>query len=149
MITNEMLIIAALAVLVLTLIGWVIRIEMRMRRVFRGRQSASLEDVIASLVATSAALEGQDAAIMKTLANMDARIKKSIRSVETVRFNPFRDSGGNHSFATAFVSEDGDGVVLSSLYARDRVNIFAKPVKGHASEFELTEEEKAALSKAK
>lgn len=148
MITNEMLIIAVLAVLVLVLIGWIIRLEMRMRRAFRGRQSATLEEVISSLVSTSAELQKQDAAIQKTLANMDTRIKKSIRSVETVRFNPFRDSGGNHSFATAFVSENGDGVVLSSLYARDRVNIFAKPIKGNTSEFELTEEEKVALGRA-
>jgi len=39
-------------------------------------------------------------------------------------------------------------VVLSSLYARDRMSIFAKPVKNNKSEYELTEEEKEALKKA-
>ena len=80
---------------------------------------------------------------------MNRRLRKSIRGVETVRFNPFPDQGSNQSFAIGMVDETGDGVVLSSLYARERMSIFAKPVKGGKSEYELTEEEKEALWKAK
>ena len=85
------------------------------------------------------------------LATVEKRLKKSVQSVHTVRFNPFKGSGGggNQSFATAFLTEDGDGVVVSSLYSREHVSIFSKPVKGHTSEFELSEEECEALEKAK
>ena len=71
--------------------------------------------------------------------------------VETVRFNPFKGdgSGGNQSFSTAFVNEEGDGVVISSLYSRERVSVFAKPVKKMSSEYEMTAEEKESLQKAK
>jgi len=47
------------------------------------------------------------------------------------------------------LNEDGDGVVFSSLYSRERMSIFAKPIKNGKSEYELTEEEKEALKKAK
>jgi len=47
------------------------------------------------------------------------------------------------------VNENGDGVVLSSLYSRERMSIFAKPVKNGKSEYELTTEEKEVLEKAK
>jgi hypothetical protein len=76
-------------------------------------------------------------------------MKKTIRKVETVRFNPFEDHGSNQSFAIAFVNDEGDGVVMSSLYARDRMSIFAKPVKNNKSEFDLSAEEKEVLAKAK
>ena len=149
MMTNEMLIISIFAVAVIILIIWLIRTELRLRKLLAGKDAASLEGVIAALVEASRGLEKNDAKIEREIEQIEARLKRSIQGVETIRFNPFKDSGGNHSFATALVNEEGDGVVLSSLYARDRVNIFAKPIKKHASEFELTAEEKEALAKAK
>ena len=85
------------------------------------------------------------------LARAEERLKRSVQSVETVRFNPFKGTGdgGNQSFATAFINEEGDGVVISSLYSRDRVSVFSKPLKNHTSEHEMSGEEKEALEEAK
>jgi len=47
------------------------------------------------------------------------------------------------------LDEEGNGVVLSSLYSRERMSIFAKPIKGGRSEYDLTAEEKEALNKAR
>jgi len=71
-----------------------------------------------------------------------------VRNIETVRFNPFIDAGSNQSFAIAMLNDEGNGVVMSSLYARDRMSIFAKPIVRGKSEFELSSEEKEVLSKA-
>ncbi|MDE2188580.1 MAG: DUF4446 family protein, partial [Patescibacteria group bacterium] len=38
---------------------------------------------------------------------------------------------------------------ISSLYSRDHVSVFGKPIKKHASEYELSEEEKEAIKEAK
>jgi hypothetical protein len=85
------------------------------------------------------------------LRSVETRLKTSFRGMHTIRFNPFQGdgSGGFQSFATAFVNEDGTGVIISSLHARDRMSVFAKPVSKFASELTLTEEEQEALSKAK
>ena len=85
------------------------------------------------------------------LIGVEKRLRKSTQSIETIRFNPFKGSGagGNQSFATAFLNEDGNGLVMSSLYARDRVSIFSKPVKNFTSEFELSDEEKRVISDTK
>jgi hypothetical protein len=74
-----------------------------------------------------------------------------VQSVETLRFNAFRGSGsgGNQSFASAFLNENGDGLVISTLYSSDRMSIFAKPVTKFTPAFELTEEEKDVLDGAK
>jgi len=41
-----------------------------------------------------------------------------------VRFNPFRDSGGDQSFAIALADGQGNGVILSSLHARDMTRVY-------------------------
>jgi hypothetical protein len=82
---------------------------------------------------------------------VEERLKKSIRGVETVRFNPFKGTGdgGNQSFATALIDEEGNGVVISSIFARDRTSIFSKPIYKYVSSHELSEEELEAITKAK
>ena len=85
------------------------------------------------------------------LTGVEKRLRKSVQSVHTVRFNPFHGTGGggNQSFATAFLNEEGDGVVISSLYSREHVSIYSKPVKRYSSEHELSTEEKESVEKAK
>jgi hypothetical protein len=39
--------------------------------------------------------------------------------------------------------------VISSLYSRDRVSVFSKPLKKFESNFELTEEEKEVIGTSK
>jgi Protein of unknown function (DUF4446) len=73
------------------------------------------------------------------------KLSQSVRAVETVRFNPFADQGSNQSFATTLVDETGSGVMLSSLYSRSGVSIFAKPLKNFTSTYELTAEEKESI----
>jgi hypothetical protein len=85
------------------------------------------------------------------LQNVEIRLKNSIQSVHTIRFNPFQGTGegGNQSFATAFLNENGDGAVISSIYTRDRVSVFAKAIKKFNSDYGMSEEEKQALNQAK
>ena len=85
------------------------------------------------------------------LTSVEKRLKKSVQSVHTVRFNPFLGTGGggNQSFATAFLNEAGDGVVMSSLYSREHVSVYSKPVKKFGSDHELSTEEKEAVEKAR
>ncbi len=88
---------------------------------------------------------------MDKFQTIDKKLSRTVSGNETVRFNPFQGAGlgGNQSFATALINAEGDGVVISSLYSRDRVSIFSKPIKKFSSEYELTAEEKEALQKAK
>jgi hypothetical protein len=74
-----------------------------------------------------------------------------VQAVETIRFNPFKGigEGGSQSFSTSFLSESGKGVVISSLYSRDRVSVFSKPLDKFESTFELTPEEKDVILNSK
>jgi len=128
---------------------WVIRTEKRLKRFFSGKKGKDLEESIITLEENTSKLKSAKENIEKELIEVNKKLKKSIRGLETIRFNPFPDQGSNQSFAVGMVNEDGDGVVFSSLYSRERMSIFAKPVKNGKSEYELTIEEKEVLKKAK
>ena len=139
---------ATLSTVVVTLGVWVFVLEHRMRKLLAGKDLQSLEGVIRALGDDIRALEKFQANTTNYLAEAEKRIKRSVQGVETIRFNAFKGTGdgGNQSFAIALLSENGDGAIVSSLYARDRTSVFAKPVKGFSSEYEMTEEEKYAIA---
>lgn len=134
---------------IVILFVWVLMTEYRFRKFFAGTKAKNLEDVMIKLGSQMAELKDTQIEINKHLVNVDKRLDKSIRSVETIRFNPFLDAGSNQSFAISFLNDEGNGVVMSSLYARDRMSIFAKPITNGKSEFELSTEEKEVLEKSK
>lgn len=144
------IIIGILATLVCGLGAWLFIVENRLKKLLAGTKAQSLEGVIGALGKDIRALEAFRKETSDLIANHEARIRRSVQGVETIRFNAFKGNGegGNQSFAVAVLSENGDGTVLSSIYARDRVSVFAKPIKKFVSEHELTEEERDALTRA-
>src|SRR3989344_8182584 len=109
---------------------WIIRTEMRLRRLLRGKNGSNLEDTILLLQRKQEGFEVFQKELEQYLVLVEERLRRSVQGVETLRFNPFGGGNSGQSFATAFLNEKGDGVVLSSLYARDRMSVFAKPVRG-------------------
>ncbi len=135
-------------VLVLLHTLWIMNTEKRLKRFFIGKKGKDLEDNLVTLEENIDELKKAKENTEKELRFINTKLKKSIRGLETIRFNPFPDQGSNQSFAIGMLNEEGDGVVISSLYSRDRMSIFAKPIKNKQSEHELSVEEKEALEKA-
>lgn len=73
-----------------------------------------------------------------------------IQKIGLIRFNPFKDTGGDQSFILSLVDGNDTGVIISGLYARTGTRWYAKRVvKGRSLEHELSAEEKNALKAAK
>jgi hypothetical protein len=150
-ISIQMYLIYALGAILIFLCLWIMQLERKIRNFTRGKNGKSLEESMIMLK------NGQDDLInfKKDMENylieVEKRLRRSTQSIETIRFNPFKGSGtgGNQSFATAFLDENGDGLIISSLYARERVSIFSKQIKKFKSEVELSEEEKKVIENAK
>jgi hypothetical protein len=72
-----------------------------------------------------------------------------IQKVGLLRFNPFKDTGGDQSFIISLVDKTNTGVIISGLYSRSGVRWYAKKVKnGKGTEHELSNDEKKALLEA-
>ena len=141
--------IGGLTLLLIILAVWLARLEIRLKRLSRGKHGASLEDVINEIVKELRLASDYRAKLDKYLTGVEARLKRSVQGVGTVRFNPFSDQGSNQSFSAAFVDEEGNGVVISTLYSREKVGVYAKPIRKFVSEFQLTDEEKQSIEAAR
>lgn len=72
----------------------------------------------------------------------------SFQKIGIVRYNPFSGVGSNQSFSIALLDGNNNGVVITSLYARDGNRVYGKPVKRGTSEYSLSNEEKKAIKMA-
>ncbi len=86
--------------------------------------------------------------ISKELRNLKRDSRFSIQKFGIVRFNPFKEMGGNQSFSVALLDGNDNGVVITALYTREGNRVYGKPIKNGQSEYLLSAEEKEAISRA-
>jgi hypothetical protein len=110
---------------------------------------ANLKVVLDTLLKL-AAENKKDIALLRTYCD---RIEKEghfhIQKVGLLRFNPFKDTGGDQSFILSLVDANDTGVIISGLYSRSGLRWYAKKVQnGRGVEHELSAEENKALKEA-
>jgi uncharacterized protein DUF4446 len=97
--------------------------------------------------ATAAASER--AAAARRLDALEKIARTEVPRVGFVRYNAFSDVGSDLSYALALLNRDGDGVVLSSIYSREDTRTYGKAVAGFKPAQDPSEEELAAIAKAR
>jgi hypothetical protein len=147
----DTILIGAIIVLVITIgvLGIRLRqVEKRLSVFFEGKNAKSLEEVFVLLRREVMEARKSLQELNSRMADVRTRLRGSVQNVGIVRFNPFRDAGGDQSFCIALLDERQNGVVISSLYARDGIRIYGKPIKVGASTYTLSQEEQEAIAKA-
>jgi hypothetical protein len=84
--------------------------------------------------------------------NLEKEIQKNnlaLRKLGLLRYNPFKEGGGDQSFSLALLEENDNGFVLTSIYTNEGVRVFVKPVIKGESKYQLSEEEKQTIKEAK
>ncbi len=71
-----------------------------------------------------------------------------VQRLGLVRFNPFRETGGDHSFSLAVLDGKNTGFIITGLHTRERTRIYLKQIIKGKSDSELSKEELKALEKA-
>lgn len=138
------LVVGLVWLIVLTIL--LIQMSSHYNKLTKGLSSKTLKSVIENL------LKEIDIA-QKDINSLTSRCDKlekdgllHIQKIGLLRFNPFKDTGGDQSFILALVDKNDTGVVISALYSRSGTRWYAKRVtKGLGVEHELSEEEKRAL----
>ncbi len=79
---------------------------------------------------------------------LDDKTKNCLQKVGIVRYNAYKDTGSDLSFAVCLLDEKNDGVVFNGIYSRDMSNIYAKPIENGLSKYKVTPEEQEAINRA-
>lgn len=127
---------------------WVLRIKKKIRIFLKGRKVKDLEEVISEQLKRMRDIESEIKRILKWNEDLQKLADISITKVGVVRFNPFRDTGGDQSFAIALLDSNNNGIVLSSLYTREGNRVYTKPIEKGGSSYHLSKEEEKAMAEA-
>jgi hypothetical protein len=90
-------------------------------------------------------LEAAVRALNSTDKGQQQLIEGAVRHVGLVRYDAFEDVGGRLSFSCALLDDHGDGVVVTSINGRQDTRVYAKPIQGGKSGYNLSVEEEEAI----
>lgn len=112
-------------------------------------QRKTIDEVLRNLVNGEQKLKEDIANLTSRCAKIEKDEKFHIQKVGLLRFNPFKDTGGDQSFILTLVDAFDTGIVITALYSRSGTRWYTKRiVNGKSTEHELSEEEKRALHMA-
>jgi len=124
------------------------RMNRRYQKMMQGTGGSNLESMLLThLEEVRNAVRQVDKLTVDCL-RLDKNLRLCVQRVGIVRFSAFEDTGSDLSFAVALLDSNNNGVIVSSIFARNDSRTYAKPVMAGQSSYFLTDEEKQALIRA-
>lgn len=108
------------------------------------REPVNLKEVLEYLKK----LEKNHEKISREFEEFKEKSRKNLQKVGIVRFNPFKEIGGEQSFSIAVLDANDNGIVITSHYGREANRVYAKPIEKGTSKYQLSKEENEAISEA-
>lgn len=151
---KDPILIALLVVQLLFLILLVV-IYFRYKRLYRaydvfmrGADAESLEKTIMALGDDLRDLRAEDRANKDAIRVLNKNQRASLQKFGLVRYNAFKEMGGNMSFAIAELDYTNSGFIINTVHSREGCYLYVKEVDCGQTEVLLSSEEKEALEKA-
>lgn len=139
------------AVWLAVLVALVIRVRAlgnRIRRLAAGATGVSLERVLMDHLARVEEVDTRQRQIEQRVSALEERIPLCVQHVGLIRYDAFDEVGGQQSFSLAMLDAQQNGIVLTSVYSRTDVRVYAKAIRRGQPSHPLSEEEVAALQSA-
>ena len=146
LIVSAFLSIALIAVILVQTIR-LSKLGKRLDMLTRGANGETLESTLNShLDAVQNSLSRVES-LEKATKLIQEQLPTCIQRVNLLRYDAFEDVGGEQSFALALLDLKGDGVVVSTMFSRQDMRVYAKQVSGGRSVHSLSREEENVLKK--
>ncbi len=138
---------SVLLLLILFLFYQVFTLKKRLTRFLRNGDK-DLEELLSSQVEQTNQQQKQIDDLLERVESLEEISEITFQKAGLVRFNPFKQTGGDQSFSIALLNAENDGFVITSLFGREENRVYAKPIEQGESKYSLTEEEQQALDQA-
>jgi hypothetical protein len=145
----ELIILMVSVVWLIILTVFFFRLSTHYNKLSKGVSDESLTSILEKILKDLGGAKNDIEYLKAWCGNIEKDGKLHIQKTGLLRFNPFKDTGGDQSFVLSLVDSNDTGVVISGLYSRSGTRWFAKKVvNGKALEYELSDEEKQSLKEA-
>lgn len=148
MVFNESFWLVVLSLWIVALTGFGVYRELQFKRFLRRIKEGDLRRLLENVLKDLEIAKSDARKVGQVISEVREKDLSHIQKVGLVRFNPFRDAGGNQSFALALLNDENSGIVLTGLHARETTRIYIKDVARGGSRSELSKEEKQAIDVA-
>lgn len=119
-------------------------------KINKNGKKESLPKILDEIIVNQNKLKGGIDQLTRVCVKLEKEGLLHIQKVGLLRFNPFKDTGGDQSFILALVDAQDTGVIISGLHTRSGTRWYAKHViNGKGAEYPLSSEEERALKNAK
>lgn len=120
----------------------------RYKKMMTGVDGANLERMMIGCINSTKSVADENAKLWEENKAIKELLSNALTKVAIVRFRAFEDMGSDLSYAVAMLDSHNNGVVLSSIFAREDSRSYAKPIVNGTSTYPMTSEEEDALRQA-
>lgn len=128
---------------------WFYMTEGHYRKLVEKTGETDLKKILEKILALQSQNQEEIRKVGEKIEELEREGFSHVQKIGVVRFNPFPDTGGDHSFVVTLLDGNLDGVVITSLHTRENTRTYVKPIEKGKSKFELSKEERQALERAK
>ena len=137
--------VAVLVVLFIVQMNKYKKLEHRFRAFMTGADGASLEEDMAVLFSDVRKLKEHDLIHKNDIVEMKRLLLNCFQKVGIVKYDAFREMGGQLSFSIAMLDQKDNGFVMNSVHSASSSYVYTKEIENGRSAIELSDEEKEAL----
>ena len=125
------------------------KLNRKFDRFMRGKDAESLEDTILSCIEKNEQIDQMNQLLREDIIGHRKNQRITYQKMGMVKYNAFREMSGDLSYALALLDQEENGFIINSVYAKEGGYSYIKEIVKGESSILLSEEEKAALEKAK
>lgn len=114
----------------------------------KGENDVNIESLLEKCLNKTDGIINKNKDIEMHLNDIDRTLLRCIQKVSITRFNAFDDTGSDQSYSIAYLDGNDNGVVITSIFARESSTTYGKPIVGGKSKYALSAEEIKVINKA-
>ena len=124
------------------------KLKKKFKKFMTGKEGSSLEELLDKIVDENKYIRELSEDNKKELRKLKKEMEFSFNKIGIVKYDAFKQMGGNLSFSLCLLNERNDGYILNSVHSTEGCYTYIKELKAGICELELSNEEKEAFNQA-
>lgn len=133
---------------ILTIISKYNKLNKRISKFTTGNDAANLEEVITKRFSEIRQIVKNEKQQNKDIETINDKFLTTFCKIGLVKYDAFKEMSGKLSFSLALLTENHDGIIITSMHSREGCFTYCKEVTNEESYYILSEEERLALNVA-
>lgn len=133
---------------ILTIISKYNKLNKRLSKFTTGRDAANLEEVITKRFSEIRQIVKNEKQQNRDIELINDKFLTTFCKIGLVKYDAFKEMSGKLSFSLALLTENHDGIIITSMHSREGCFTYCKEVTNEESYYVLSEEERLALNVA-